>query len=346
MLADLSHDWAGKAELHVAYLKPIATLAGRFHPGTLLHPIGLNSGTVKRLRHLMIELQPDVVHTHLGHADLMGLWAARGLSLQRWCTLHNARFKAGKADLVYQSLYKLLLGRLVPDVQAVAISQSVARHAEQAWGLPPSRLHVVRNPLSIPTPKLPRAEARAHLGLSEAEPVIVFLGRLEPQKGVTYLLQALALLADRQLHTHVYIVGEGSLKAELQREAAALGLSASGKLHFTGLSNEPGLYLSAGDMLVLPSLFEGLGNVIAEAFAFGLPVVASNLEGPAEIISQGQTGLLAPAADPRALADALQSLLNDKKLRLSIAAKANEEASNWPTPAHYADTLLRLYSGL
>ena len=343
ILAELSHHWAGQAQLHVAYLKPIATLAGKFHPDTVLHEIGLDLGTAGRLRRLMKDLRPDVVHTHLGHADLLGLWAARNLPMHRWCTLHNARFKPGKGDEVYQTLYKMLLTHLAPDTQAVAISQTVARHAERAWGVSPSRIHVVRNPLAMPAPQLAREEARHRLGLGEEEPVLVFLGRLELQKGITYLLQALAILAQRHVLPHTFIVGEGTLGPILKKEADTLGLAATGRLRFTGLSSEPGLYLAAADMLLLPSLFEGLGNVVAEAFAFGLPVVASNLEGPAEIIEPGRTGLLVPPANPAALAVAIEGLLADTSLRSQMAQAAKRVAKAWPTPQSYADALLKLY---
>jgi glycosyltransferase involved in cell wall biosynthesis len=343
ILAQLSHDWAGIHELHVAYLKPIDTLAGKFHPATKLHQIGLDLGTIGRLRKLFIDIQPDVVHTHLVHADFLGLWAARGLPLQRWTTLHNAHFRTGKADVAFQLAYKLLHSYLLPEVRAVAISKAVADHAKNSWGLG-GRVHKVLNPLSAPQPHVTKEEARMILGLTPEQPVFTCLGRLEPQKGLTYALQAIAKVSAQGITPTLYIVGEGSLEATLEEEAAHVGLLASGQVHFTGLTSEPGLYLAAADALLLPSLFEGLGNVMAEAFSVGTPVIASAIEGPAEIIEEGKTGFLVPVAQVDAWANTLLTFCKDPALQKRMSLEAREKALAWPTPGQYAEALVGLYN--
>lgn len=340
MLAQLSHNWAGGPELHVAYLKPIHTLASAFHPSARLHALGLGLGTPLALRRLVRRLQPAILHTHLPHADMLGLIATQGMAPRRFITLHNARFRTGRADFAFQWAYRQLLSRWAADVQAVAISDAVARQAIEVWGMAPGRVHPLLNPLLAPGPRLPRAEARGRLGLPPDADVLLALGRLEPQKGLTYLLQALALLANQGLRPRLYLVGEGTLRTPLEAEAAALGLQ--GQVVFTGLSDEPGLYLSAADALVLPSLFEGLGNVMAEAFSFGLPVLASNLEGPAQIVEQGRTGYLLPAAQPAAWAEGLAYFLQQAD-RFALGMAARQRAEDWPTPASYAQALLHHY---
>ncbi len=340
MLAQLSHHWANGPELHVAYLKPIHTLAAAFHPSAQLHPLGLGIGTAGALRRLVSRLQPTVVHTHLPHADFLGLGVTQGMPLRRFITLHNARFRTGRADVAFQFAYRQLLSRWAPDVQAIAISEAVAQHARTAWAMEPSHVHTVLNPLSVPAPRLPKAEARQRLGLAPDADMLLALGRLEPQKGLTYLLQALAVLAGQGLRPRLFLVGEGTLRAALEAEAQVLGLQ--GQVTFTGLTSEPGLYLSAADALVLPSLFEGLGNVMAEAFAFGLPVLASDLEGPAEIVEPGRTGYLFPAADAAAWADGIALFLRQAD-RAALGLHAQARAAAWPSPAQYAQQLLELY---
>jgi glycosyltransferase involved in cell wall biosynthesis len=344
MLAKLSHAWADDHDLHVAYLKPIDTLAGAFHPATVLHPIGLGSHTFSALRKAYIETKPEIIHTHLVHADFFGLLAAGGLPAKKFSTAHNAHFRTGLADVPFQLGYQALYGSLASQTEVVAISQSVAAHAQQAWGVAPSRVHMVLNPLTKPTPVLSREEARAILGLPADQSVFTFLGRLEPQKGLIYLLQALAAIqAERQLPT-VYIVGEGALDNALRQEADSLGLIAAGKVCFVGLTDQPGLYLAASNALLLPSLFEGLGNVIAEAFSCGIPVIASQIEGPAEVIDHLKTGLLIPPADAKALAKAIVDLMDNTALGAEMGRQAAQKAENWPSYATYAARLLSIYS--
>lgn len=343
IMAQLSHEWAADHELHLAYLKPVRTLAPMFHPATRMHEIGLGRHTLADLRSLCRQVQPDVVHTHLMHADMLGQVAAKGLPTQRWITLHNAHFRTDARDILFQAAYRMLFAYMGRGIQAVAISEAVKQHAKQAWRLKSGQIHKVLNPLTAPKPRLERANARHQLGLTPNEPMFVFLGRLEPQKGLTYLFRALALLKAQGRQPKVYIVGEGSLAQSLKGEAERLALLEGNRLEFTGLSNEPGLYLSAADALVLPSLFEGLGNVVTEAFSFGIPVVASDLEGPAEIIQQGVTGFLVPPAQPQSLAEAMLRLMDAPSQAQTMGKAAAQVATGWPSYKQYAQQLIDLY---
>lgn len=344
IMAQLSHEWAADHELHLAYLKPVRTLAPLFHPATQMHEIGLGRHSLGALRSLYRQVKPDVVHTHLVHADMLGLVAAKGLPSQAWLTLHNAHFRTDARDIAFQTAYRMLFAYLGKSVQAVAISESVKQHAERSWRLKPGQVHKLLNPLTPPKPRLERVEARQQLGLGADEPMFVFLGRLEPQKGLIYLLQALALLKADGRQPKVYIVGEGSLALSLKEEAERLGLMEGDRLVFTGLSAEPGLYLSAADALLLPSLFEGLGNVVAEAFSFRLPVIASAVEGPAEIIQDGVTGMLVPPAQPEALAAAMLHLMETPSLLDMMGQEAAQVAEAWPGYKQYAKALINLYT--
>lgn len=344
IMAQLSHEWAADHELHLAYLKPVRTLAPLFHPATQMHEIGLGRHTLGALRSLYRQVQPDVVHTHLVHADMLGLTAAQGLKAKRWITLHNAHFRTDARDYLFQTAYRMLFAYTGGDVQAVAISEAVKQHAIQKWKLKSEQVHKLLNPLTPPKPRLERSVARQQLGLDADEPVFVFLGRLEPQKGLTYLLKALTLLREEGYQPKVYLVGEGSLAPSLKQEAERLDLLEGDRLVFTGLSAEPGLYLSAADSLLLPSLFEGLGNVVAEAFSFGLPVIASAIEGPAEIIQDGITGLLVPPVQARPLATAIRRLIDTPDTAKVMGQKAAEVAEAWPGYHQYAKALIDLYA--
>lgn len=152
---------------------------------------------------------------------------------------------------------------------------------------------------------------------------VMYVGRLSREKGVDVLLRALAALRDRySLEPDVSIVGDGPEKAHLTDLAAHLDLA---EVRFSGLVTDPNAIIDCyrgADLVVVPSLCEGLGAVIPEAMACGVPVVASSVGGIPGIVHHGENGLLVQAGNPEALAAAIASLLDSPSewLRLSRAA--------------------------
>jgi glycosyltransferase involved in cell wall biosynthesis len=165
------------------------------------------------------------------------------------------------------------------------------------------------------------ASLRVALGIASDAPVVGVIGRLEQQKGISYFLQALPLLAARRPGLVALIVGDGSMMAALQAQAAALGVA--GLTRFTGFLPDVAQVLALLDVVVIPSIWEPFGLVALEAMAAGRPVVASNVGGLPEIISNGETGLLVAAADPAALAAAIERLWGDADLcaRLAVCGR-------------------------
>ena len=147
---------------------------------------------------------------------------------------------------------------------------------------------------------------------------LLFVGRLEERKGVHFLLDAMALLKARGSDVRLKIVGNGPQKEALQRQTAALSLEAV--VTFAGTKDEAGVAeaLRHADLLVVPSLSEGLPVVIMEAMASGVPVVASAVDGNPELVRDGETGRLVPPCDSRALADGIERLIEDLGLLQSM----------------------------
>jgi len=141
------------------------------------------------------------------------------------------------------------------------------------------------------------------------------VGRLEERKGVNFLLDAVALLKARCSDVRLKIVGNGPQKEALERQTAALSLEAV--VTFAGTKDEAGVAeaLRHADLLVVPSLSEGLPVVIMEALASGVPVVASAVDGIPELVRDGETGWLVPPCDPRKLANGIEQLQMDPGLR-------------------------------
>ena len=171
---------------------------------------------------------------------------------------------------------------------------------------------------------------RRTLGLPADAPLLLFVGRLQPWKGVTTALHALALLPA----THLAIAGDGEERTRLEALAATLGLTA--RTHFLGAVERGELprYYRTADLLVATShASETFGIGLVEAQACGLPVVASRFGGFPEVVAEGHTGLLVPPRDPTALADAVRTLLADPARRAAFAAAAPAWAAQFAWPA-------------
>ena len=147
--------------------------------------------------------------------------------------------------------------------------------------------------------------ARASLGVPADAPLVLALGRLHPNKAFDVLVRALSLLP----RVHVLIAGEGPERAPLQALARSEGVS--DRLHLPGWRSDTAGLLAAADLLVCPSRQEPLGNVVLEAWSASRPVVAAEAAGPAELIAPGHDGLLVPVEDPKALAEAILTVLDD-----------------------------------
>jgi glycosyltransferase involved in cell wall biosynthesis len=167
--------------------------------------------------------------------------------------------------------------------------------------------------------RVPRRERRGTA--DEPVPCIVALSRHDPRKGLHILLQALALLRARRVPFRATLLSGGPLLGMHRRMAETLGLGDS--VTFPGWVADPGCYLAQSDIFVLPSLQEGSGSLaLLEALQAAMPIVASRIDGVAEDITDGLSGLLVPPEDPAALSGALERLLRDPALRLQLGRRA------------------------
>jgi glycosyltransferase involved in cell wall biosynthesis len=164
-----------------------------------------------------------------------------------------------------------------------------------------------------------RRALRARLGLPEDLVLCAFVGRLTPQKAPDLLLEAWAM--GRWPEAHLVIVGDGPLRS--QCEVGVASGPNKGQVTFAGATIDVASYLKAADLLVLPSRAEGMSNVILEAMACGLPVVATDVPGNREILGGGDdAGLLVTSANPAGLAEAIGTLVGSAPLRREIGTAA------------------------
>jgi glycosyltransferase involved in cell wall biosynthesis len=199
----------------------------------------------------------------------------------------------------------------------VAISQTIVNLLIDA-GVERQRIRLIHSGIDAKC----FLEANRSTSSTEGPATIGCLAVMEPRKGIQYLLEAVALLRARGIALQCAIAGEGSLRAELQEQARTLGLHEN--IRFLGFVSDNAAFLDGIDIFVMPSLFEGLGVAALEAMAASKPVVATRVGGLAESVVDGVTGVLVPARDAGALADAVTRLLRDPELAREMGRKGRE----------------------
>jgi glycosyltransferase involved in cell wall biosynthesis len=195
-------------------------------------------------------------------------------------------------------------------------------------------------PLSI------RAAVREELGIGPDVVVLGTVGGLIPHKGHAVLIDALGILraAGRSEAIQLIVVGDGPQRERLERRAASRGLGSA--VRFLGERSDVELLLAAMDIYVHPSLTEGLGSSIADAFSAGVPVIASRTGGIPEIVRHGETGWLAPPGDAGFLADTIAHALDHREMMLAMAARAQALYKAELTDEAMARKTLGVYRGI
>jgi glycosyltransferase involved in cell wall biosynthesis len=173
---------------------------------------------------------------------------------------------------------------------------------------------------------------------------VVCLARLAYQKGQDTLLQAWRIVQARMPTTRLILAGEGGMRAQFECLAASLGVAET--VEFAGLVTDTRSLLAEAHAFVLPSRFEGMPNALLEAMAAGLPCVATRVSGSEDIIVDGQSGLLVPPDDPKALASALLAILTDPERASAMGREARARVSGAFSQDHMLNQLIQLYSSL
>jgi glycosyltransferase involved in cell wall biosynthesis len=277
--------------------------------GNRLRGILNNLRRIARLRTEVRRLRPDVVISYLTRTNIICLLALRGTGRPVVATEHNvATLNDAPMQVVWRTLRRLLYPHMA---QVVVVSKGLAR--QYAW-LGSDKLSVIHNFL----PESRGAEPETFGFLSNNGRYIVGMGRLEPEKGFDKLIKAFHLVEKDCPGWKLLIVGEGSLRTELTRMTASLGLE--DRIELPGRVSNPRSLFRQCDLFALSSESEGFGLVLVEAMSAGLPVVSFDCDfGPREIITAGVSGMLVPAGDVAALSGAIRTLVKDDLLRTRLA---------------------------
>ncbi len=274
---------------------------------------------------LIRRLGARIVHVHGYAAADFGRIAARLTGAHLILHEHFADPRMPR----YQGWADRLLARWTD--RAIAVSQSTARFLTGERHVPAERVRVIMNgaPLAdfAPPDKERAAAVRRELGIDADAPVVGSIGRLNEQKGHRYLLDAACEVVARNPETRFVIVGDGDRGEPLRAQAAQLGLSE--RVVFTGHRSDVRDLLGAIDIFCISSTYEGTPLALFEAMAAGKAIVSTAVDGCAEVLEHEVTGLLTPARDPSALAQALCRAVGDRDLRFRLAEAASHAAKRY-----------------
>lgn len=264
-----------------------------------------------RLSEILRSQPIDILHTHLFHADLAGRTAAALASVPNIVhTVHCAEERFRPWHFAFVRFFADTCRRIIcisPSVLACHSSRSGLR--ESCYTMIPNGVDVsayVRDDEA-------RTRLRRRWGLGDEQVLAVFAGRLVEEKGIETLLGVMSHLASRGQPVHLAVAGDGPLRGVVENYARH---GEGGRYcHVLGhVRDMPGV-LSAADMLISASRGEGFGLAVVEAMAASLPVAGTNVNGTRDVVLPGLTGLLVPADDVMALADAVEKLAADGDLR-------------------------------
>jgi glycosyltransferase involved in cell wall biosynthesis len=295
-------------------------------PDVELLPLRLRKPTqaasAMRLMQIMRSRKVDILHCHQFYSSIFAAPLARLCRVPIVLETPHVRehWRRGwKANYAIDRV----VGRCVD--YYLANCQANARYLVDEKGLPAEKVVLIYHgdDLSRFHPDhRPPAGLRESLGFGHDDPVLIVLGRLEPQKGHHVLLEALPMVRRNFPTVRLVCVGDGSRRSTLEDQVVRLGLADT--VRFVGHQSNVADWLALGDVTVLPSFFEGLPLVPMESLAAGRPIVASAVDGTPEIVISGKTGITVPAGDVAALGDAVCQMLRDPALRLDLARAGRE----------------------
>jgi glycosyltransferase involved in cell wall biosynthesis len=347
LLALLSHLDKDKYDISVWYFEGEGELKREFRDAGVETkkfkfscPCDLSIGV--RLYRDMRTAKYDIVHTHGFKADIWGGLIAKLLGVPVVIsTLHNQEWylRNPLARLLERFFALHIFDRII------AVSEGIKRFAEQAGKLPKEKISRIYYGIDAPALKPDKGrDIREEFGIDKGAPLIGCVGRLTEQKGHRYLIQAAKKVVEKFPEAKFLIVGKGGLEKKLRRLAGNLGLNSH--IIFTGFRKDVYSIIDSLNLMVMPSVWEGLGLVLLEAMAMGKPVVAANTGGIPEIVQDGKTGILVKPGDADSLARAISRLLEEVALARKMSDTARLSVQEKFSIGRMVGAIDKIYNGL
>ena len=304
-----------------------------------LHKSKFDPATLPALLKVMDRQKTDILHLHGYGATTFG--RAAGVMRKLPTILHE---HANLTDTPW--FQKIADKALAPATDiAIAVSKSTADFVIHARQMPAERVKTVY--LGVPLDEFSRdrsageiAQARHELGIKEGEAAIGTVTRLHDSKGNSYLVDAAAQVLKERPNARFFLVGEGPLLGDLQAQAQALGLG--DRFVFRGFARDVAAVVSAFDLSVFPSLWEGTPLTVFEALAMGKPILATDADGLLDVLTHDRDAIIVPKRDAPALARGIVQLIDDPALRVRLGAEARNTSQQYDI-ATFVRKMERLY---
>ncbi len=266
----------------------------------------IDPALIFKVAKLIRQKQIDIVMTTLFYADVLGALAgkfSRPKAVFSWETISAPEWLLPHRLLAYRFAIRFC-------TRVISVSHATAKWLVEKRGVPAKKVVVIPYGVNLDLYKAgENPELRKKLGIEPDARVVGVVARLHPQKGHRYLIEAAPGIVARHPKTKFVIVGDGELREELKNLARQRGVAEH--FMFLGFRKDVKDLLRTFDVFCLPSLYEGLPNVVLEAMATAKPVVATAVDGTPELIVNDETGYLVPPADPQALVEKISLLLEN-----------------------------------
>jgi glycosyltransferase involved in cell wall biosynthesis len=295
--------------------------------------------TVPALRNLINLQKPDIVVTHSVKSHFL-LWRSRAWREYPWVAFHHGYTTT---DLKMRAYNRVDRWSLPAADRLVTVCEAFARELSGTTGVALGNISVQHNAVR-PKPAAAADDVQAlrtRLGIADGERIVLAVGRLSREKAHVDLLAAYKILQDTNpaISSKLIIVGDGPERSRLEAAATAQGL----EVIFAGQLSKVQVFYAAADVFVLPSHSEGSPNVLLEAMAAGLPIVATAVGGVPEVVQHEESALLVPAQDPGAIAAAIARVLTEHDLAERLTRNSTALIAERFTPQKYVRALVEIY---
>lgn len=295
---------------------------------------------ILQARRIVLEQGINLIQTHGYKSNVIGFFL-RVLCRRPWIGFaHGYTKESWKVQL-----YNWIDGAVLRHADRIVTVSNSMRALLIRRGVQEEKIQVIYNAIESTDamPTTDAAEAKKRHGIAADQKVVGVIGRLSPEKGQLVFLKAMKRTVLSCANVIALIVGEGQDKAMLQEYCRANGMS--DRIIFTGYQEDISDYYRVLDLLVLPSLSEGLPNTVLEAMSFGIPVLGTSVGGVPEVIERGN-GILVRPNDPEALAERMIELLQDAALRMAIGSRGKSSLHPRFAPDHRVRQIIGVYDDL
>jgi glycosyltransferase involved in cell wall biosynthesis len=310
-----------------------------------IHPLWDLGGLI-RLSTFLRREGYGIVHTHTSKGGFVGRLAARLASVPVIVhTAHGFAFheRSPRQALLFYSNLERIASRWCD--QIVSVSEFHRHWALDLGICNPAKILAIPNGIAfLPKPEIPRAELRRQLRVRNNDLLILTMARLAPDKGLEYLIEAAPVLLRSERQFQIVIAGDGPVRAQLEELTRKLGVA--DWVTFLGFREDVSDLLAASDLVVLPSLREGLSISLLEAMAAGKPIIATSIGSHREVVSQSEIALVVPPADASALCNAILLLAQNPLQMVRLGENARALFESQYTEERMLNTYKQLYLDL